>query len=109
MPDGDVLQDMRLLLAEHTRSFRYIILSVHAAYDVNVLITNCYSFHDTLRNVLKGVCHEQSDVRLHALKALHKMLKENKVRVCGYLDHSAHNYGACSMLLLYSIVKVDLY
>ena len=41
----------------------------------------CSSFHERIRHVLKGVLHERSDVRGHALKALHKLLKSNRVRI----------------------------
>ena len=30
--------------------------------------------------MLKGIVHERSDVRLHALRALHKLLTSNRVR-----------------------------
>lgn len=39
----------------------------------------CCSFRQQLQHLLKGVTHERSDVRLHALKALHKQLKDNQV------------------------------
>ena len=38
------------------------------------------SLHEQLRHVLKGVAHERSDITRDALKKLHSLLKNNKVR-----------------------------
>ena len=39
------------------------------------------SLREQFRHLLKGVQHERPDVRLHALKALHKLLKSNRVGI----------------------------
>ena len=42
------------------------------------------SLPEQFRHLLKGVEHERPDVRLHALKALHKLLKSNRVGACQF-------------------------
>lgn len=49
--------------------FKYIIV---------VVFFPC-SLREELHYVLKGICHERLDVRGHALKALCKILKTNRV------------------------------
>ena len=39
------------------------------------------SLREQFRHLLRGVQHERPDVRLHALKALHKLLKSNRVSI----------------------------
>ena len=52
---------------------------------------NCVSFsslQQQLHHVLKGACHERSDVRMDALKALHRLLRSNRVSaVSSYLQY----------------------
>ena len=77
LPESPVLTDVVEVLKKHVEAPRRYIVLYH--YDLEVILLFYYSLREQFRHLLKGVLHERPDVRLHALKALHKLLKSNRV------------------------------
>ena len=61
----------------HEGTYQVLVRKLH----IFMYICCIYSLREQFRHLLKGVQHERPDVRLHALKALHKLLKSNRVRI----------------------------
>jgi len=83
-----LIVEHRTVLAKYFHEI-YCIPDVLGLVNVNLVLkkhsTAPRSLREQIRHVLKGIVHERSDVRLHALRALHKLLTSNQDELQKYM------------------------